>query len=377
MKNPISIVTLFVFTLSFLSGIAYAKEIALVTEVSGNVKCSFNMNDWNVLLGESLPVGAKVTVGEGSSSLSLIHLALNQELQIPAGAKITITAEKVESTIDLKTVAAIEGLPASLPIELASLQQLGAIDPGRFSGAQSAADASMESQCNESNGDSAGPSNNDGQSSSCANGNSNGSGNFGGSEEGVDYLPTSGGSSGHPSNKNPSSAPSPAPANDRDQTSGGGPRGPTQKTKTFELRYAIPSEVLIKKFGKAGAFSIQYGAQDTPPVEANARPVENTWTVLNATIPVSLPSIHLKLFAIAHASSSNLKSQRYLPITISGDEISGRSLVLQALTLEARGLIGQAAYIWLNLLPKGTTNARTTIMNHLERLTGKFEPGNK
>ncbi|NLI74941.1 MAG: hypothetical protein GX442_00705 [Candidatus Riflebacteria bacterium] len=114
-------------------------EIALVTDIQGEVVVDPGTGEtWTPLVGETLPVNARIRVPT-PGLLKLLHLGLNQELTLPAGAEATLAETAVTMvTGTIENGARIEGLVGSLSIEAASTQQLGAVNPQRMNWEKSA-----------------------------------------------------------------------------------------------------------------------------------------------------------------------------------------------------------------------------------------------
>lgn len=114
-------------------------EIALVTDIQGEVVVDPGTGEtWTPLVGETLPVNARIRVPT-PGLLKLLHLGRNQELTLPAGAEATLAETDVTMvTGTLENGARIEGMVGSLSIEAASTQQLGAVNPQRMNWEKSA-----------------------------------------------------------------------------------------------------------------------------------------------------------------------------------------------------------------------------------------------
>jgi len=128
-----------------------AKEIALVTDVRGTVTATLDNNrSWHPVVGESLPVGAKIAVGP-DGELKLIHLGENKEFTLGANAQATLQEDSLADKQGCDAGQDLEGLPTGISLEAASKNQMGAIDPQRMDTPASPPDESPPAKSEESN----------------------------------------------------------------------------------------------------------------------------------------------------------------------------------------------------------------------------------
>lgn len=128
-----------VFVMCLTGGLLYAGEVALVTDISGEVTASWlepvpdgdtnadgdrGRHEWQVELAEMLPAGADIKTGE-KSSLTLIHLAGNVEYMLGAGALARITEEGVEGEAIASTPMQL--VSTDINLDGAMQNQVGAV----------------------------------------------------------------------------------------------------------------------------------------------------------------------------------------------------------------------------------------------------------
>lgn len=128
-----------VFVMCLTGGLLYAGEVALVTDISGEVTASWlepasdgnenadgerGRHEWQVGLAEMLPAGADIKTGE-KSAITLVHLTGNVEYMLGAGAFARITEEGIEG----EAVASAPMLLVSTDIDLDGTMrnQVGAV----------------------------------------------------------------------------------------------------------------------------------------------------------------------------------------------------------------------------------------------------------
>ncbi|OGK12719.1 MAG: hypothetical protein A2W80_18120 [Candidatus Riflebacteria bacterium GWC2_50_8] len=128
-----------VFVMCLTGSLLYAGEVALVTDISGEVTASWlepvpdgdenadgerGRHEWQVELAEMLPAGADIKTGE-KSSLTLIHLAGNVEYTLGAGAFARVTEEGVEGEAIASTPMQL--VSTDINLDGAMQNQVGAV----------------------------------------------------------------------------------------------------------------------------------------------------------------------------------------------------------------------------------------------------------
>lgn len=105
----------------FLTSVGLAADVAMV--VAGAATAELNQETWQVEIAEMLPENVILTVA-ADSLLKLMHFATNKEYEIPALAKVKVTANAVEGS-DVKGQE-IELISGKIEVDPSMEQQTGA-----------------------------------------------------------------------------------------------------------------------------------------------------------------------------------------------------------------------------------------------------------
>lgn len=361
--------------LSWTIGMGQAREIALVTDLAGQVEVTVGSGPaWSPQIGETLPEGAVIKVPAGGL-VKLFHLGMNRELTLPEKAEATLQAAGLASSLAYEEGAALAALPGSLSLEAASQQQLGAVNPQRMdSPAPPPPPAPMVGKAPEpvkeepsrepptETGDS-GLSVPDVIPGGPGTGNQVSGAQGSASDEGADRFapqaradePAGDGSAGQ------SHAASPLPSRSRAiGGAGASPKEREAKASPSPIRLALPRGLLPPDLALGAGVPMEAGGKALPPLQSAAefQIGSLSWVILTGTVPASDGPATVSIVLIP---------PHRLAGPIDPEVPASPVRVMTALRLEATGCRAQAAAVWVDLARAGTVSQEIA-GRHLDRL---------
>ncbi|MBF0498713.1 MAG: hypothetical protein HQM09_01160 [Candidatus Riflebacteria bacterium] len=327
-------------------------EAALVLSLTKPVEASANSYKWTPEVGELLATGTKLSVGD-SGNIQLVHLIRGQKATLKGGQTATIVQNGLDGVPKNPSVwgESTANLSANLDLDEHSMQTVGAVDPNSVGQVKGMAEANLPFDSQPEPG-----------APQCV-------GENGGPGLTDNYeTPRDADKKIEKAISAPINGAAPPPPDNSSKPGGDALSGVSLELKKLSepanLYLSIPTKLLPAEFNpKTDNFFNAYANKQ--PVKLTLYKVIGSWALFIADSRInSIPaSISLQIPA---DSSTKDHIMHWRPNV----DYSNNSILL-ALDLEISGCIGQAAFIWIDLVSRRQVNVSSG-QKHLERILKKF-----